>query len=172
MVTGRTVFGVSVIAKASIAKSCGNDFSPHYDLWNMNFKDSLGNALLHLAASISDTELIKLLLEKGADITNINKDGRTPVRVACEKTSLKTVKLLTERSPDYILEEFDNDKGTPLDIACRSSCPEVVKYLLSQGTSVHKSQAFGLPCPLSEAVSNKAEYAIPIASLHLDAGVN
>ncbi|KFM75640.1 putative ankyrin repeat protein, partial [Stegodyphus mimosarum] len=134
--------------------------------------DALGNCLLHLAAMMSDYKLIKLLVEKGADVTSVGKDSRTPLHVACETKSLKIVKFLTEKSPACILQQLDSRMATVLDIACRRSCPEIVQFLLSQRSSVHRSHDFLSPGTLLQAVCNTPEHAIPIASLLLEAGVN
>ncbi|KFM69880.1 Serine/threonine-protein phosphatase 6 regulatory ankyrin repeat subunit B, partial [Stegodyphus mimosarum] len=80
------------------------------------------------------------------------------------------IKLLTEESPAYVLEKTDDEKKTVLDVACSHSCPEVVEYLLSQGSSVHVNNFRG--GPVLSAVMNIPDYAVPIASMVLDAGAN
>ncbi|XP_035223722.1 putative ankyrin repeat protein RF_0381 [Stegodyphus dumicola] len=94
-----------------------------------------------------------------------------PLHIACDRTSLEIVKLLTQNSPAYVLDAAQDNGDTPLDRACRRTCPEIVHFLLSQGSSVFvdEDQKQG---PLLNAVLNKVEYAISIVSMLLDAGAN
>ncbi|KFM62655.1 putative ankyrin repeat protein, partial [Stegodyphus mimosarum] len=80
------------------------------------------------------------------------------------------IKFLIEKSPAYVLDLCDKLGCTPLDYACICNCPEVVKFLLSQGSSVLENDR--RDSPLLKAVWNVARYATPIASLLLDAGAN
>ncbi|XP_035209318.1 putative ankyrin repeat protein RF_0381 [Stegodyphus dumicola] len=83
--------------------------------------------------------------------------------------SLEVIKFLTEKSPPYILDLPDYYQDTPFNIACCYKCPEVVQFLLSQGSVVAKNiERFSL----LDVLLNVAENMIPIASLHLDAGAN
>ncbi|XP_035232735.1 putative ankyrin repeat protein RF_0381 [Stegodyphus dumicola] len=138
--------------------------------WKFNYEDRLENILLHLAAKISDFELARLLLEKGAELTSVDPSRGTALHKAFKKKSLEMIKFLTEKSPAYILDLGDICGITPLDNACKYSTPEVVQLLLSQGSSVTaKTSRDG---PLLNAVFNVEEYATPIASLLSDAGAN
>ncbi|XP_035228743.1 putative ankyrin repeat protein RF_0381 [Stegodyphus dumicola] len=68
-----------------------NENFPHPDGWRLNYNVALGNILLHLAASISGYELTRLLLEKGADVESIDKEGRTALHIACEQNCFGNV---------------------------------------------------------------------------------
>ncbi|XP_035227864.1 death-associated protein kinase 1-like [Stegodyphus dumicola] len=81
------------------------------------------------------------------------------------------IKFLTEKSPAYILDLPDKLGHTPLDVACGFNCPDVVQFLLSQGSSVGAKDDKRHPL-LNVLLTNKAEYAVPIASLLLEAGAN
>ncbi|XP_035226986.1 serine/threonine-protein phosphatase 6 regulatory ankyrin repeat subunit C-like isoform X2 [Stegodyphus dumicola] len=139
--------------------------------WLFDCEDALCNILLHLAAIVSDCELTRLLLEKGADVTSIHGIGGTALHTACMRDSLEIVKLIAEKSPASILEARDHRNETPLEIACSSGSPEVVQFLLSMGCSVVvKDRRCG--GPLLSAIFNNPIYATPIASLLLDAGAD
>ncbi|XP_035204547.1 death-associated protein kinase 1-like, partial [Stegodyphus dumicola] len=141
------------------------------DYWSFNYDDALGNILLQLAVIIFDYDLTKLLLEKGANVTSIDIQGRTALHIACQENSIETIKLLTECSPAYILNLPNNLGQTPLDEACRYCSPDVIQFLLQKGSSVvvHEDLRYD---PFLNAAFNVAEYATPIASLLLDAGAN
>jgi len=47
-----------------------------------DYKDRTGNTLLHLAAMFNNTELVKVLIESGADPYVKNPDGESPIDVA------------------------------------------------------------------------------------------
>ncbi|XP_035221232.1 putative ankyrin repeat protein RBE_0220 [Stegodyphus dumicola] len=98
----------------------------------------------------------------------------------CSVSVPELVKLLVEKSPQYILEKADFKGRTPLDLACGSSSPEVVRLLLSKGCSVLVTPRLvtwvtwhNRPNgPLLNAVSNTPRHAKIIASMVLDAGAN
>ena len=49
---------------------------------DVNAIDHDGNSVVHLAASRGDTEMIKFLVSKGADVKKINRSGQTTIDVA------------------------------------------------------------------------------------------
>src|SRR5437763_1893782 len=63
-----------------------------------NSKDSSGVSALYIAAENGHTDVVKLLLEKGADV-NVAKrdDGQTPLWRAAEYGYLEIVKLLVAK---------------------------------------------------------------------------
>lgn len=54
---------------------------------NLSHPEKDGSTLLHIAASQSWSYLTQLLLNHGADIHALDKDGRTPLAVALQKTN-------------------------------------------------------------------------------------
>ena len=48
----------------------------------MNGVDADGNTIVHNAASRGDTEMIKFLVSKGADVKKVNRSGQTTIDVA------------------------------------------------------------------------------------------
>ncbi|XP_035224396.1 delta-latroinsectotoxin-Lt1a-like isoform X2 [Stegodyphus dumicola] len=144
---------------------------------DVNRKGTHGKTALHFACerakhsvNNSNYELIRLLLEKGADVTRIDIHRETALHVACQKESSAIIKLLTEKSPAKFLNLVGYGGCTPFDYACRRHSPEVLQFLLLQGSSVVSNNSFR-DGPLMNAVSyNKAEYVTPIASMLLEAG--
>jgi ankyrin repeat protein len=49
---------------------------------DVNAVDADGNSIVHLAASRGDTEMIKFLVSKGADVKKVNRAGQTTIDVA------------------------------------------------------------------------------------------
>ncbi|XP_035221360.1 putative ankyrin repeat protein RF_0381 [Stegodyphus dumicola] len=134
-----------------------------------NYDDLLCNVLLHLAAYISDYELITLLVEQGADITSTETKGRTALNIASQYASLEIVKFLIENSPTQILDLPAENGYALLKNACLYNCPKVVQFLLSQGISVTANEKKRIPILIS-IFHKDAEYVTPVVSLLLDDG--
>jgi ankyrin repeat protein len=68
----------------------------------------LGNAPLHLSAMQNHTEIIKLLIQAGADVniqiqsTDDKINGSTPLHLACEKGYVESAKLLIQEGAALI----------------------------------------------------------------------
>lgn len=67
------------------------------------------------AAIRGQTEAVKLLLEKGANINNKHRDGSTALHGAAFLGRVETVKLLLEKGADINIRK--NDGMTPMDVA-------------------------------------------------------
>ncbi|EEH37617.1 hypothetical protein PAAG_08035 [Paracoccidioides lutzii Pb01] len=72
--------------------------------------------------------VMRLLLKHGANPRHVDKDGRMPLAVAAEKRgSVAIARLLLEYGADPNQGSFE---GTPLMLAARSGCIDVVRLLL------------------------------------------
>ena len=72
---------------------------------------------LYSAANKGYLEIVKLLIENGADINKSNNDGWTPLYSAADKGHLEVVKLLIENGAD-INKSNNNGWFTLLFIEC------------------------------------------------------
>ncbi|KAH8800873.1 ankyrin repeat-containing domain protein [Xylogone sp. PMI_703] len=77
-----------------------------------NIQPILPSTPVNAASSNGHVEVVKLLLEKGADITVVSKYGWTPVYAASLKGHIKVIKLLLEKGAD--ITTANNDGWTPL----------------------------------------------------------
>jgi len=84
---------------------------------------------LRKAARYGHLEVVKYLLEQGADL---HVDNDYPLRKAARYGHLEVVKYLLEQGADL---HVDNDY--PLRYAAENGHLEVVKYLLEQGADLH-----------------------------------
>ncbi|AYP74131.1 ankyrin repeat protein [Fowlpox virus] len=73
---------------------------------NIDIIDDLGKTALHVAIEQENYTITKLLLERGADPNAENKDGRTPIYIAC--CNSKLVKLLLVYGARTIVIDKDN----------------------------------------------------------------
>ncbi|KAF8155121.1 ankyrin repeat-containing domain protein [Mycena galopus ATCC 62051] len=82
-----------------------------------------------MASSRGDLEMVKYLIEHGADL-NINHQG-TALKCASSHGKLEVVKFLIEHGADPNINDFAY--GTPLHAASQSGELAIVKYLIENG---------------------------------------
>lgn len=83
-----------------------------------------------------DTNSVKTLLDKGADVNARDMDGNTALDWAAGEGHVEIVKLLLDRGADVNVK--DKMLGfTPLMTATRSGHTEIVKLLLNRGVDVN-----------------------------------
>jgi ankyrin repeat protein len=78
--------------------------------------------------------MVKLLVEKGADLESKDSDGRTPLSWAAENGYEAVVKLLVEKGAD--LESRDRVGRTSLSWAAGNGYETVVRQLVEKGVSL------------------------------------
>ena len=91
---------------------------------------------LFLATKLGNLQIVKCLVENGADINQ--KGGylnETVLMLASDKGDLNLVKYLVENGAD--VNEEDKDESTPLLLATDSGDLEKVKYLVENGADVN-----------------------------------
>jgi len=114
---------------------------------DLEAKDSAGRTPLIEAADYDTDEaedekviVVKLLLDRGAEVSAAQNDGSTALHWACYSSSvvggLKIPRLLLNRGAD--LEAKDEKNHTPLHWVCSSSCDDidVVEELLRRGADI------------------------------------
>jgi len=75
-------------------------------------------------------EIVKLLLQKKANVNAKSLDGRIPLFYAVANGHLEVVKLLLEKGADI---NYNNKGVTSLQIARDQNKLDVADYLISQG---------------------------------------
>jgi uncharacterized protein len=107
---------------------------------NPNVKsDTTGATALDMAAP--HTEILKLLLEKGASVNVQRKGGSSPLEEAARAGNIDGVKLLLEAGANPELR--NKDGKTALSKAVQYNHPEVVKLLLAHGAKLDIPDKFG-----------------------------
>ena len=108
-------------------------------------KDRGGRMPLHLAVSCRNQELIKLLLEHGADVSSVDTLlGLSPLDYASRMNDWEMLSLMMEKRPDIreqVLNETNRDCtdniACVLCTAAHYGYNDLLKYLISKGNSVH-----------------------------------
>ncbi|CAE7560999.1 unnamed protein product, partial [Symbiodinium microadriaticum] len=97
-------------------------------------------------------DVVKYLVEKGADAAAVDHDNRTIVHSACESGSVDLVEYLTEQEVE--IDQEDNNGITPFLVACHNGALPVCETLLSRGCNVYQKGG----------MENKGDCALHFAS--------
>jgi ankyrin repeat protein len=113
-----------------------------------------GSTPLIRAAEIGDLELVKLLLQHGADATVYMADRQTPIHAVLagrtpEKTALEIIRVLHDAGTDVNVVALVNHReevrgGSALHFAVRKRYKEVIKQLASYGIDMNLKDQDGL----------------------------
>ncbi|XP_026481141.1 transient receptor potential cation channel subfamily A member 1-like [Ctenocephalides felis] len=102
--------------------------------------DSEGNVPLHSAVHGGDIRAVELCLKFGAKISRQQHDLSTPVHLACAQGAIDIVKLMFAMQPQEkfsSLRSCDVQKMTPLHCASMFDHPEIVHYLIKEGSDIN-----------------------------------
>ncbi len=92
------------------------------------------NDSLIMASQEGKTKIVKLLLDKGADVNYVNKYGRTSLLLASAFGCTETVKLLIENGAD--INYVDKHGFNSLLVASWYDRTETVNFLFEKGANV------------------------------------
>lgn len=103
---------------------------------DINDEDANGNTLLHLLIGSDKTNLVDLVLSKGADVNALNKFRYSPLHTALAKgeINIEIVTKLLDKNPDLNIK--NEDMRTPLHYLCRNQ--NLDKYLSILYTILNK----------------------------------
>ncbi|KAL1673724.1 ankyrin repeat-containing domain protein [Schizophyllum commune] len=107
-----------------------------------------------LAACNNHEDVVCLLLTKGADIDNCDKDGWTSLHWAVLLGQLSTARLLLERGAN--VNAVSNAYPTPLHIATHLGHIDIIRLLVDHGAALEARDDDGCT-PLYHAVYNIEE---------------
>jgi hypothetical protein len=98
------------------------------------FRNALGMSLLHEAAVNRRSDIIRTLLDKGADVNSRDIRGGTPLHLAAYYGPIESVILLVDKGSD--VNATENFGKTPLVLAAEGNHVDIIKYLISKGADL------------------------------------
>jgi ankyrin repeat protein len=130
-----------------------------------NAKDEQGDSPLLYSAAVGSVDVMKYLLDKGADVNAQNPFGTTALMISA--TDIAKVRLLVERGAD--VNRASKQGRTALSIAAMSDqSSEIVRYLAAKGADLQAKDAFGNTILTAAAMGND----LNTLRIALDAGVD
>lgn len=100
---------------------------------------------LIIAAALSDSEIVGMLMERGAKITVLDDFNRSAFWYAALQENVEVTKrLISAPSAKEVVNIADSDfQRTPLHLAVRGNEPELVQLLIQAGASDTKKDITG-----------------------------
>ncbi|KAJ3335115.1 hypothetical protein HDU83_000620, partial [Entophlyctis luteolus] len=102
-------------------------------------QDSLKQTPLYIASKHGQFEVVKWLVDHGANVNTENVNKWAPLHIASSIGHLEVVKWLVDHGANVNAEEVT--KATPLHIASQNGHLEVVKWLVDHGANVNAEKA-------------------------------
>lgn len=112
--------------------------------------DAKGNTPLHVAASLKETEIIGLLIGRGAEVNTGNRRGATPLHRAASAGNADVLRLLLEEGAD--VNAKTRSQWTALHSAVALGMKDVVGILIAHGADVNAMDEMD-EAPLNIAVT-------------------
>lgn len=120
---------------------------------SIDSKDEHGNSVLLISCALGHFEMVKILIEHGANANFNGVRNNTPLHAASKG---EIASYLLSNSAN--IESVDDTLKTPLHIACLEGNLELVKVLIENGANVHAETSDGLtPLDLLEKTTNKKD---------------
>ena len=123
---------------------------------NVNTEDRLGLTPLIIACKVNNTNMAKLLLDKGAIVNVKSKSGEMPILIACQKNNKLLVQYLLDKNK-RVINSQDNYGRTPVLIALDNDKIDMIKCLLKYEPNLDIKDNIGRT-PLMIASQNKNTY--------------
>ncbi|HEY0962159.1 MAG TPA: ankyrin repeat domain-containing protein [Pseudomonadales bacterium] len=126
---------------------------------NVNEPQIDGTTALHWAVQANDTQMTRVLIEAGADVSARNRVGAPPLLPAAINGNAELLELLLGAGADPN-QAVSVTGDTPLMLAARTGLTDAIDVLLAHGADVNAREAWGHTTPLMWAVAqNHADAA-------------
>ncbi|XP_020297140.1 uncharacterized protein LOC109861755 isoform X2 [Pseudomyrmex gracilis] len=128
--------------------------------------DKFDNTPLHFAVLNGDIEIVKMLLDRRANVNATTWQGTTPLHYAIENKKIEIAELLLNHGAN--VNASTKNGNTPLFLAVKRGHVDAVKMLMDRGSNVNAETWNGTTLLHYAIVTNE----IKIAELLLNHGVN
>ena len=138
-----------------------------------SIKEGNGTRFLSEAVKENNLEIVRLLIELGAEINDEDRilyDDETPLAIAASKGNLEMVKLLVDAGAIVNIPLKDPEYWTPLMCAVSSENLYVVKFLIEAGADVNEIRDAGNFALAIAAHCDSQEifdYLVPLTNMEL-----
>ncbi|XP_033732060.1 transient receptor potential cation channel subfamily A member 1-like [Pecten maximus] len=94
-----------------------------------------------MASALGNNEIVKVLIDNGADVNITIRGGETPLHHAAKEGHLDVVQTLLDRNADLIAQDEKGERS--LTLAAQNGHADVVRYLLGCGADMYHKNHFG-----------------------------
>lgn len=130
---------------------------------NLEWREAwMDRTVLIMAIQKDQTDVIKLLLDKGAAVNVMSRSGISALMEAIMQRNLEMVHLLLKKGVNVNQVSNTKGQGTALSIAVALGNPEIVQALLDKGADVNKS---GYRSPSTLIIAAECDRAVIIKML-------
>ena len=142
-------------------------FSQNLDSYqgDINATDQLGQTFLIYMSYLPEPDIIKKLIEKGANVNKTSPSGNSPLRAAAYKDSVAVAQVLIQAGAD--VDILDEDKATPLHMAAARKSYNLMLILLENGANPNAKNKCGWT-PLQRLLMNPQKPSLKIVELLLN----
>ena len=106
-----------------------------YSKRTKHISDNKGNWLLIIATKGKHQEIVKYLLDEGANPNQVNHAGKTAIMIACKQKDLDICQLLIDNKALLCIRE-QKDGQFALSFAVSGNAPGILKQLLSSNSAI------------------------------------
>lgn len=108
---------------------------------HVNARDERGGSVLVLASGAGADDVVRLLLQRGADLERLGEDGFTPLGAAAFRGHRSTVRILTRAGANLYRPGATGQ--TPMHLAAMTGRTEVIDELLKAGADPRRRNRDG-----------------------------
>ncbi len=121
-----------------------NDFWPGVEGGNVDVRGYAQVTALINAAQNGHSDIVRQLLEAGADINATNDFGVTALIWAATKGHSDIVRQLLEAGADINAKDIDNDGDTALINAAQKGHSDIIRQLLEASADINATNDYGV----------------------------
>ncbi|KAF7924028.1 hypothetical protein EAE99_006689 [Botrytis elliptica] len=144
-----------------------------YKKANVNFIDKYGFTPLHLAVLWKSTDVIRLLIDRGAEVSFIDEDGASLLHHAASRPDAdqETIELFVDAK--LRLDQKDSEGRRPIHFAARSGNVATLKLLRMKGAVFNLTDNMGNSILHYSVLNNNyskevIEYLVNSKAVHID----
>jgi ankyrin repeat protein len=143
---------------------------------DVNTINQVGNSLLFVAANQNKNEVVKFLIEKGANINFQNKSGITPLMAAITSSAylrqnLELINILINSGADLNITNKNGEHSLHIAILSdyKNNMFDIIKLLIEKGVDLNIISTLSGYNPLTTSINKKN---IEVAKLLIEKGAN